>query len=470
MSPMRNLTSEEIESLIDFIKPQQNIPQEAAKSIVNNNKSVLREQLKLQKIYPEMIPELGKILRSQCCEANISPGESVGVIGAQSIGEKQTQSMLNSFHTAGAGEKMVTTGVPRVEELLNATKDPKIKNCNVFMKDNHSSIAELRDTLGHSIVEITFEKIAKSHTIVMNKKPDKWYPSFSILYGKEYENYTDCVSLKIDMDIIYEHKISLQQISKAVVDNFKDITCVFSPDEIGQLDIFVATDEIKLPENRLLFIDEKIAPKIYLEEVVQPALYKMVICGIKGIKNIFFNENPNRFDTSGSNFPLILGLPFIDFTKTISNNIWDIYRSLGVEATRQFLIEEFMTIMKGINPCHVKLLSEKMTYAGTISSISRYTMRTDDCGPMCRASFEETMDNFLKAGIYGQDESTAGVSAAIICGKLSGIGTGSFDIKLDTKSLKKQRKTPSKTPQFVPIKKQKISPVQSIYLNDDDFL
>lgn len=345
--------------------------------------------------------------------------------------------LRDTFHKAGSGEKTVTTGVPRVEELLNATKEPKTINCVVFMKDKHNSIAELRDTIGHQVVEITFAKISKSYHIIMNKKPEKWYNAFQVIYGDEYTKYTDCISLKIDMDILYEYKLDMEMISKIISERYSDMVCVFSPDNIGQLDVFVDTSNIDLPENRLVFINSNNAREIYLEEVVQPILYKITICGIPGITNIFFNDNQNSFETEGSNFQQILGLPFIDPNKTVSNDVWDIYYTLGIEAAREFLIEEFMRIMAGINRCHIQLLCEKMTYGGTISSISRYTMRNEEGGPMGKASFEETMDNFLKAGLYGQEEETRGVSASIICGKIANIGTGMCEIKMDIKNLPK---------------------------------
>ena len=124
----------------------------------------------------------------------------------------------------------------------------------------------------------------------------------------------------------------------------------------------------------------------------------------------------------------------------MSNNIWDIYNVLGVEAARQFIIDEFMTLMEGINACHIQLLADKMTHRGTISSISRYTMRTEESGPFSKASFEETRDNFLRAGFYGQQEETKGVSSSIICGKRSKIGTGLCDLIIDVKTLPNQVK------------------------------
>jgi DNA-directed RNA polymerase subunit beta' len=54
-------------------------------------------------------------------------GAAVGIVAAQSIGEPGTQLTLRTFHTGGvaAGGADITTGLPRVEELFEARKQPK---------------------------------------------------------------------------------------------------------------------------------------------------------------------------------------------------------------------------------------------------------------------------------------------------------------------------------------------------------
>ena len=101
------------------------------------------------------------------------------------------------------------------------------------------------------------------------------------------------------------------------------------------------------------------------------------------------------------------------------------------------LIEEFMSIMEGINTCHAMILVDRMTHNGTISSITRYTMKKEESGPMGKASFEETMDNFLNAAAEGDKEPTEGVSASIICGKRASIGTGMIKMSIDIEKLPK---------------------------------
>ena len=227
-------------------------------------------------------------------------------------------------------------------------------------------------------------------------------------------------------------------ISRVIESQYDDIFCIFSDLDNNQLDIFIDTTDIKFSEDKLLFVTEENANEIYLEECVQPILEKLIIFGVSGIKNIYFtNENGEWYvETDGSNFQELLGHPIVKMEKLHSNNVWDIFENLGVEAAREFLIQEFLSIMEGINICHVKLLVEKMTYSGTISSISRYTLRKDESGPFARSSFEESQENFLKSALSGDIEKIKGVSATIICGKRPLCGTGFMDLKIDIKQLK----------------------------------
>ena len=309
---------------------------------------------------------------------------------------------------------------------------------NIYFNEKYKTIQELRHAIASSLVELTFLKISKSMEICMNKTPEKWYDTFQLLYKHEewyrdFTKYTDCICVDLNIDTLFEYKITCEQIARNLCKVYDDLVCIFSPIQLGKFYIYVDTTNVVLPQNRLLFIDASNCKNIYLEESVQPALEKIILFGIENIANLYYRETNGEWivETDGSNYQAVLGLDFIDKTRTISNNIWDIYEVLGIEATREFLINEFCEIMDGINICHIKLLVERMTFQGTIGSITRYTMRKEDSGPLGKASFEETLDNFLKASASGEVEPTAGVSASIICGKRANIGTGMMDIIID---------------------------------------
>jgi DNA-directed RNA polymerase beta' subunit len=120
---------------------------------------------------------------------------------------------------------------------------------------------------------------------------------------------------------------------------------------------------------------------------------------------------------------------------TTTNSIWDIYHTLGIEAVRQFLLEELVSIMPSISVYHSKFLIDYMTKTGAITAISRYTMRSEGSGALSKASFEETLDNLITAGLNGEIENPNSVSTSIICGKLGKFGTGLCELKVDVSKL-----------------------------------
>lgn len=341
----------------------------------------------------------------------------------------------------------MTTGVPRFQELINATKKPRIVNHEIHFNKKNNTIEDIRKLVGSNLVGISLLDLIVDANVILDKTPEPWYESFLMTHDDRPLEYKHCISIKLNIQKIFEFKINLEDIINAIYREFFDeIFCIYSPCGIDQLDVFVDTSSIKLPE-RVSFVNSENAIQIHLEECVQPALEQIHICGIFGINEIFYIEKNKKWivETNGINsrniskqyinYKTLLALPDVDVTQTISNNVWDIYEVLGIEATRSFLINEFLSIMGGINPCHALLLVDRMTFGGSVSSITRYTMKKDDCGPFGRASFEETMDNFIKAALKGESEPTVGVSASIMCGKRAFIGTGLNDIKINMDRL-----------------------------------
>lgn len=443
MSDKRKLTEEEIISVLEIVQPQRGIPGAIANSIVSKLRGKLREQLEKQEIYPRMIEKLKTQIMSMYENTKSQCGESVGVIAAQSFGQLQTQSTLNTFHKAGLSEKTVSSGVPRFAELLSATKAPKGSACIVRFKRNNDSIGNLRKLIGSSVVEFKIKKLASSIQMCIDRPDQPWYEGFRAVYHDRFDSLKHCVSITLNQKYVYEYSISIQQIARKIEDIYSDLVCVFSPNHLGQIDVFIDTDNIEFDDELQSFITEDNMCQVYLEEVVIPKLEEVQVCGISGISNIFYCSEPDPvtkadtwfLDTEGTNFSDLLAHPEVDIERTMTNDIWEIYNTLGIEATRQYLIEEFSNIMGGINPCHSKLLADKMTYNGMITSISRYAMRAEGSGALSKASFEETLDNLLNAAAYGERECTDGVSASIICGKLGKFGTGVCELKVDVAKL-----------------------------------
>jgi hypothetical protein len=233
----RSLTEEEIEDILLIIKPNRGLPRATADSIVEINRSKVRAQLVSIKVFPAVIPKLKKEIERHYLHTTIQPGESVGVITAQSIGERQTQNTLNTFHSCGLAIKTVVTGVPRFSELLNATRDPKAVNCSIYFKEKKDSIEGLRQIIGNQFAENKLGSLVKKRSFFTEPKIEEWYEMWSMFNGSEYEKYTHGISFEINTTKTYEFSISLEMVARKISESFGDAVCVWSPDQIGVIDV-----------------------------------------------------------------------------------------------------------------------------------------------------------------------------------------------------------------------------------------
>lgn len=428
----RFLTRDEITFILNDIHPIICMDIDISNNIFDAIIKNLTEQLEHVEIYPDMIEELKSIITKKYYKGQVLPGESVGVLTAQNIGERQTQLTLNTFHSAGITTGMVVTGVPRFSELLNATKKPKNVVTHLFFKnpvnEEEYSIERLKEIVQtkfeYIIIKKLIEKIIPVETdslslisqlyIQMNESTvPSVLPSSEIL-----ETYKYILQLKFNMNLLYKHKIRLKVIAKVIMDAYDDIICIPSPDIMGYIDI--------LSQSR---------SEEFIFKIVIPNIVSLQVSGIPYLTNPFYG--PTNVSIMGNNLKQLLSHELIDDNKTISNNMWEIYDTLGIEATRDFLFHEFMNIVASdtyINKRHVELLVDVMTYNGTIMSVSRYGIQSDQFSVLAKCSFEESLEQIIKAGMNGEVENTSGVSASIICGKLSNIGTGLIDLLYSPKS------------------------------------
>lgn len=344
--------------------------------------------------------------------------------------------MADTFHSTGISNKTVLAGVPRFSELLGAAKESKAPICSLYFKNKYTSIQEIRKSIKDSIKENFLKDFLLEEPVHTSEiKEKKWYKTYSSLFGTKWHGYDKVIYLKLNRFTLFENQITLEKIAKKIEDAYSDVCVIYSPNFDCEIDIFVNTSEIRNEDD--IFNDDEECKHVYIEEIVISTIKKINLSGIANVKNIFYEKRQNEWtiDTEGGDLLQLLAHPLVDSTRTISNNIWEIYKIFGIEAARQYLVEEFGAVMSSdgtfVNDCHIKLLVDIMTFSGTITSISRYGMKKETCGPMAKASFEESLDNFLKAGVYGEKETTNGVSASIMLGKVAKFGTGICDILYD---------------------------------------
>ena len=432
-SEKRRLTTEEIEDIVSGLRPNAAIPVAIAESHVEKARTRVRSQLASAFVYPEIISDLKKNIIQEYERARIHPGESVGIVTAQSIGERQTQMTLDTFHSAGAALKTVISGVPRFSELLSASPNPKSVISKLYPKTPCASVSEVRE-IGAGLKYTVFGDVVQSfeRQYLFGEKDGsrEWYAGFDLLYGTEYQKYQHCVAFTLDVGRLYESRLELSDIAKAI-EEYEDLTCTFSPTFLGEMDVYFDATNVTV-EN----IDA------YISQVLVPNLKKIQISGLKGVSAVYYEKSSDGtwfVETAGSNLVDAFNTEAIDSSKSYCNNIWEVLEVLGIEAARELLIKEFQDTVSSdgtcVNRCHIQLLVDTMTYGGSIMSISRYGQRKSKTSTLAKASFEESLDNFLKAGLKGEVDSTESVSASIMVGKLPTCGTGTFTLHLDLPKL-----------------------------------
>ena len=133
---------------------------------------------------------------------------------------------------------------------------------------------------------------------------------------------------------------------------------------------------------------------------------------------------------SGYGLKQVLTTPGVDFVRTQTNSIMETLNVLGIEAARSKIITEIAEVMKELNidPRHMALLADVMTYKGEVLGITRFGLAKMRDSVLQLASFEKTADHLFAASETGKKDSIEGVSECVIVGKTMAIGTGSVEI------------------------------------------
>ncbi len=429
----RFLTEEEIEYVLSDLRPIPGLEESVSKNIRARIVGEMRDDLCSIQLYEEKIDELKRRLTCYYYSSQIQPGDAVGIATAQSIGERQTQLALNSFHSTGITTLTVVSGVPRFNELVNATKNPKSVISSIYLSSRPSTIQEIRRQ-SITLPQVLFKDILKE-VCLHNSTERSWYSSFRVLYPNEYKKLKKCdacIRCTFHLDKIYTTRISLREMARRIMELYAGVVCVWSPLHLGCLDIWFHSARLELSEQKP-YITEQNRASIFMDEVFLPLLRETHLQGVEGIQQINYVVDGAEWhlEAMGSNLKKLFAMEMVDETRTTSNHMWEIYHVLGVEATREFLLQEFTSVISTesfINSRHIELLVDVMLYTGDIASISRYGVHKNQSGALTKCSFEESLDQILKAGIHGEDEQIRGVSGAIITGKRSHMGSGLCDL------------------------------------------
>ena len=412
--------------------------------------------------------------------ALVAPGEMVGLISAQSIGEPVTQMTLNTFHFAGVSAKSnVTRGVPRLEEILSLSSEPKNPLVSIFLKHDDETNKERATKIMHMIEHTKLEDIVESSSICFDPYDDNTLITEDRELLESYNAFTNMIyecsnqtieveekskwviRMKMSADIMLEKNITMDDINFTLSSIYGDeISCIFSDYNSDNLICRIRLSTIiksasgKTQKKKIVSLDQ--TDHIFMLKSFQDNLLKnIVLRGITGITKINLRKIKDNMvlessvfekreiwvlDGVGNNLLDVLGMEIIDKSRTISNNIVSIFDIFGIEAARQAIYNELTEVIEFdgayINFHHLSLLIDRMTYSYKLISIFRHGINNDNIGPIAKASFEETPEIFLRAARHGELDIMRGVSANVMCGQEGHYGTSAFQVVLDMEKMR----------------------------------
>ena len=325
---------------------------------------------------------LGEI-KSRFDKAIAHPGEMVGSIAAQSMGEPATQMTLNTFHSAGISSKNVTLGVPRLKEIINVAKKIKTPSLSIHLQREFSNNPNIMREVQSSIEHTTLEHVMLKSEIYYDPNPEETIirsdEDIIELY-KIAPSMEDDIPLKdlspwllrfqLDDNKIMERRLNIEEIRDKIHGFYPKLVNIMHTD-INSTEVIMRIrmkkfdrdneDELQILKNLegelLKSMSLKGYPeisKVYAKTVDYPYFDQETGASKKTKKEHWVLE------TDGVALAKVMNENYVDFTKTISNDVNEIFTVLGIEAVRMSILSELRTVLNAysifVNYRHIAVL------------------------------------------------------------------------------------------------------------------
>ncbi|MBD3318360.1 DNA-directed RNA polymerase subunit A'' [Candidatus Woesearchaeota archaeon] len=336
--------------------------------------------------------KVGQIVYDEYMKARVDAGESVGLISAESIGEQATQMTLNTFHFAGVAEMNVTMGLPRIIEILDARKAIKTPKMEIYLNSPYNKGKDIRQ-IALSIKDTRLGELVSEYAI-------------------------NIFEFVIDIHLNAE-KMQLLSLTPAKISKLLDKA-------LGKVTKITDAGENKISLQLKAKEDRNLNTLYKLKEKIKDVHVK----GIKGIRQVLPVRRQDEFIiiTAGTNLKKVLALEFVDPTRTITNDVHEFAKVMGIEAARHLIIEEVYRVIEAqglsVDIRHIMLVADTMCVTGEIKGITRYGVVSEKSSVLARASFETPIRHLINAALLGEVDKLNSVVENVMLNQPVPIGTG----------------------------------------------
>ena len=206
-------------------------------------KRVLREH----RLSPDAFEWLVGEVEARFFAAVAHPGEVVGTVAAQSIGEPTTQMTLNTFHFAGVSAKNVTLGVPRLTEIINVSKSIKTPSLSVYLAGDAARDREAAKAVQCALEHTTLRRVAAAAEVHYDPDPSTTVidedREFVAAYFEMPDEELDVrrmspwlLRIELNREMMVDKKLSMADVAERINAEFEDeLSCIFNDDNADKL-------------------------------------------------------------------------------------------------------------------------------------------------------------------------------------------------------------------------------------------
>jgi len=294
---------------------------------------------------------------------------------------------MRTYHFAASAGVKVTHRLPRLIEIFDAKRVPGTPVMTVYLKKSYNNMDSAKK-IAEKIIEKNVADLSKSIVLNLNDS---------------------------SIDIEPHDLRKLGVIKSAIEENLKKI-------------------EVEKKSKTVSVSSTKDEPEIKDLQKIREKIMKARVTGLQDVTTAVVRLEGTDWviTTIGTSLEEVLKIKEVDETRTVSNDLHETKKILGIEAARSLIISEALKTLQeqglDVNVRHVMLVSDMMTLSGDVRSIGRYGIAGTKTSVLARAAFEETIKHLVRAAIRGEEDEFKGIFENVMIGQVIPSGTGMFDL------------------------------------------
>lgn len=395
------------------------------------------------------------------------PGESVGVVAGQSLGEPATQFTLNVFHYAGLMQRLLTVGVPRLKELLHASvniktpamvipfRDPRL---SALQRSRYASSMQFLclDSVLHSSypqfdppgdgVTSPLTTMHKDHNLMMH---------VTKMFGPERGIRLSpwILRLVLNRAVLSDQGYTPETVARVIAKQMDtyNLSIIYSQPNMSQwvLRIRIDGDE---SEHACRSLHGELRESVLLGGIdgIRHACVIDMDRIVEGADGSLFSQKMPVIDAEGTGLMKVATRDWADWENTVTNDVQEVVRTLGLAAGKALLFSELDRVISQdggyVDARHIRQVVNTMSHRGYLMPCTRHGINRVDATALQHASYEEPVDMIFQGAMTGEEDKLNGICSAIIFGQKPPIGTGTVAIQqdvFDTPVVSRSRPVPS---------------------------